>query len=108
MLSKPPTINQGSDWAATTHWVTDRSECDWYGASCEAGSGETILEISLRENGLAGTIPSEAVLAGIGGGLAGLDLSGNKVGATVPDVLGVFANLVVLDLRDSEFRYLSS
>ena len=62
-----------------------------------------IREISLPGNGLTGTLPSEAVLAGIGGRLAGLDLSGNAVGGTVPEVLGVFVNLSVLDLRDSEF-----
>lgn len=93
----------GSDWAASTHWATDRNECDWYGASCGAGAGEIIREISLPGNGLTGTIPSEAVLAGVGGGLAGLDLSENAVGGTVPEVLGLFANLLVLDLRDSEF-----
>ncbi|EJK54651.1 hypothetical protein THAOC_25702 [Thalassiosira oceanica] len=97
----------GSDWAASTHWATDRSECDWYGVSCvrmgSAGSDEIIREISLPGNGLTGSIPSEAVLAGVGGRLAGLDLSGNAVGGTVPEVLGVFVNLSVLDLRDNDF-----
>jgi len=101
------TTSPGSDWAASTHWATDRSECDWYGVSCvrmgSAGSDGIIREISLPGNGLTGSIPPGAVLAGVGGRLAGLDLSGNAVGGTVPEALGVFANLSVLDLRDNDF-----
>ncbi|EJK56908.1 hypothetical protein THAOC_23110 [Thalassiosira oceanica] len=101
------TTSPGSGWAASTHWATDRSECDWYGVSCvrmgSAGSDGIIREISLPGNGLTGSIPPGAVLAGVGGRLAGLDLSGNAVGGTVPEALGVFANLSVLDLRDNDF-----
>ena len=63
---------------------------------------EAVTQISLPSNRLAGTIPREIALAGIGGQLMKLNLAGNNLRGRLPDELGSFKNLVVLDLRASE------
>ena len=77
----------------------------WFGVDCatpnEDGE-EAVTQISLPSNRLAGTIPREIALAGIGGQLMKLNLAGNNLRGQLPDELGSFKNLVVLDLRASE------
>ncbi|EJK75530.1 hypothetical protein THAOC_02741, partial [Thalassiosira oceanica] len=92
------------NWKVSNYWNTARNECTWFGVDCatpnEDGE-EAVTQISLPSNRLAGTIPREIALAGIGGQLMKLNLAGNNLRGQLPDELGSFKSLVVLDLRAS-------
>jgi Leucine-rich repeat (LRR) protein len=89
------------DWKVSTGWTNKQHECNWFGISCS--DNNTISEISLPNNRLAGTLPRELALAGIGEQIVYLDFSGNNIGGKIISELGTLKNLAFLDLRSNDF-----
>jgi len=52
-----------------------------------------VSEISLPSNRMSGTLPREIALAGVGGQIVYLDLSGNNIGGKIVSELGTLKNL---------------
>ena len=76
----------GTNWTNNTNWLTGPVST-WYGITVSNGR---VTEISLNENNLAGTIPSEV------GNLTKLfllNLSSNQLSGSIPSELG---NLIML------------
>lgn len=82
------------DWKVNYSWKSSQHECTWFGISCAVN--DTVTEISLPSNRLAGTIPPEIALAGVGGRLGKLNLSGNNIGGELPVQIGTLTHLEVL------------
>lgn len=76
-------------------WLDVRIECRWYGISC---ANEVVTGISLKNNNLAGELPSEIFSLP---SLRALSLDHNKnIGGTIPAAIAN-APLVVLELDDN-------
>lgn len=88
-------------WKVSNNWQTTEHECNWFGISC--AQEDTVTEISLPSNRLSGTIPPEIGLAGLGGEIGKLNLSGNNIGGKLAEQLGTLKHLEVLDLRSNDF-----
>ncbi len=50
------TSTGGSSWRTKTNWLTANTVCTWYGVSCSLGH---VRGLTLTNNGLQGTLPSE-------------------------------------------------
>jgi len=61
-------------------WLSDTSECDWYGVSCNRDG--IVEELALPQNGLKGTLLPELDLLS---DMKSLDLSSNTLTGTLPD-----------------------
>ena len=85
----------GPNWANSDNWLTDESLGDWYGVDTD-DSGRVVW-MQLRENNLAGPIPTEL---GNLASLERLDLSGNPLSGTIPAELGNLAHLRDLVLQN--------
>jgi hypothetical protein len=79
----------GVGWLNKTGWLTDATECQWFGVTCDDG-GKIITELKLPDNGLKSTIPSEI---GLLSGLQGLYLPRNELVGLVPSTIGALSNL---------------
>jgi hypothetical protein len=85
----------GNDWIKTTGWIpsSDHPVCgndqvpSWFGVTCD---GERVTEVSLEDNNLVGTIPSE--LEGLRV-LTNLTLSKNKIYGVIPFSIGKMTKL---------------
>ena len=84
----------GGSWAKRENWGSDRPLGEWHGVETDGEGRVTSLE--LRENGLAGSLPSEI---GDLAALESLDLGGNGLTGPIPPELGRLARLerLVLD-----------
>jgi len=89
------------DWKISNRWKTKDPECGWFGISC--ADNITVTEISLPSNRMSGTIPPEIALAGLGGKIGKLNLSGNNIGGKLVEQIGTLKHLEVLDLRANDF-----
>jgi hypothetical protein len=70
----------GDTWESNKNWLETYNFCQWFGVTCS--STARIFGLSLRSNGLAGTLPNELHLLS---NLFELDLSHNKrVYGTLP------------------------
>ena len=83
----------GSDWTESANWGTTAPLTEWYGVTTDAEGNVTGL--TLADNRLAGTIPSEL---GMLTSLEFLDLSGNLATGLIPRELGNLWNLESLRL----------
>ena len=84
----------GSSWGEHGGWLTDAPLSEWHGVETDA-SGR-VVALSLRGNGLTGSIPAEL---GQLGELRSLDLSYNRLSGEMPPELGDLDPLERLDLR---------
>ena len=77
-------------------WGQNSRICSWYGVTCADGH---VTELSLTENGLAGTLPPA-----IGGlrGIEFLELGVNQLTGPIPPELGGLPNLIRLVLRENQ------
>ncbi len=92
----------GPSWTQNSGWLADFEPCGWHGVSC---AGSNVVSLSLADNNLVGTIPSEI------GGLAGLtafDLAENSLSGPLPATFGELDNLVALDFSNNQISDLGS
>lgn len=82
----------GAGWAISDAWLSDIPVNDWYGVSADGGY---VNELSLTNNMLTGSIPSELENMTK---LWKLDLSTNQLTGTIPIELTSMTNLWQLDL----------
>lgn len=87
--ANPTTI---CDDGPTARWLSDASECDWYGNDCINGE---IIAISLDKNNLTGQMPLNI---GLLQSLKVLRLSNNSIGGDLPPSLGHIVNLSTLNV----------
>ena len=88
----------GGNWQDDTNWLSNRPLGEWEGVSTDADG--RVTELSLWDNRLRGSIPSEL------GNLANLELLGlwdNQLSGSIPSELGNLDNLQGLSLRDNQF-----
>ena len=80
----------GPNWKSNTNWLTSRG--GWFGVTV---SGGHVTGLSLRNNGLIGSIPAELTDLTY---LQTLDLSQNQLAGPIPAELGDLTGLTTLDL----------
>lgn len=79
-------------------WLSDSSECDWFGVACDPVS-EEVTVLTLKDNGLSGDLPSELFSLTK---LTGLSLDHNKnITGTIPEALGKLSALEYIELDDN-------
>eukprot|EP00977_Amphora_coffeiformis_P004967 scaffold1058_cov163-Amphora_coffeaeformis.AAC.7 len=91
-------------WQTTTGWLSAENECTWHGIECNDGA--YVDTISLRDNKLSGTFPSETAL--LAADLEVLDLTKNWMyndGSAGNDWLGQLSNLKYLSVSQTGFSY---
>jgi Leucine-rich repeat (LRR) protein len=89
----------GPGWRDRTNWLgAPGSECTWFGVSCDTGS-TTVVELTLHENNLVGTIPDS-----IGGfpDLRTLLLYDNKLRGSIPSAIGQLVKMDTMILDRNE------
>ena len=86
----------GANWKDNTGWMGEvGTECLWYGVTCSSAS---VTRLSLANNSLTGTIPSEL------GNLADLSylyLGANSLNGNIPKELGNLTNLSYLHIGNN-------
>ena len=86
----------GANWKDNTGWMGEvGTECLWYGVTCESAS---VTRLSIANNSLTGTIPSEL------GNLADLNylyLGANSLNGNIPKELGNLTNLSYLHIGNN-------
>ena len=82
----------GTNWANSDGWLSDRSYCIWYGVTCR---GEKIVKLDLSHNQLNGSIPPDISQLEY---LENLDLGNNELKGNIPPELGNLSRLKQLTL----------
>jgi len=82
-------------WNNHLNWLTAAPVSSWFGITV---SGNRVIKINLRTNGMTGTIP-----ASIGSlkNLQVLDLGGNAINGSIPAALGKLVNLQTLNMDNT-------
>ena len=86
----------GANWTNNTNWLSSEPVGDWHGVAASSGR---VTGLSLAQNQLSGTIPTEL---GNLANLTRLNLYYNKLTGAIPAQLGNLANLTTLDLGINE------
>ncbi len=87
----------GANWRYNTNWLSDRPLGEWHGVTTD--QDRRVTEISLNENQLSGSIPSEL---GNLANLTYLSLGTNQLSGEIPSELGNLSNLIYLYLRGNQ------
>jgi len=87
----------GSDPCGSGRFLSDSSECEWAGITCN--NQDCVTEIEFEKNGLVGTIPTEF---GLLEDLAVLGMENGGLISSIPSEIGGLANLIFLDLDFNE------
>ena len=85
----------GENWANNTNWNSEEDISTWFGITAVGGR---VTEISMRDNGLSGTLPPEI---GDLSALTLLALRDNSLTGSIPDEVGNLSAMVRLDLRQN-------
>ena len=88
----------GENWTNQSNWLTDASVKDWWGITVE---NYRVTEISLANNQLEGSIPTE--LSDLTN-LIRLQLYGNRLKGSIPPEIGNLKNLVFLYLANNQLE----
>ena len=88
---------EGTGWARSDHWLTDRPLRDWYGVTLD-GDGR-VADLNLQENNVSGPIPPAL---GSLARLVSLDLERNQLTGPIPPALAKLADLEWLDLTHNQ------
>ena len=88
----------GPEWTNQANWVTNAPLGNWYGVTTDADG--RVSALNLRNNNLAGAIPSE--LRSLGN-LASLNLGQNSLTGSLPSSLGQLRRLTSLWLDGNQF-----
>lgn len=102
------TTNNSNDWNRKNNWLqSGQPICsNWHGVTCKSLSSDSldlnyVTKLSLSDNSLKGTIPTE--LSHLKE-LTLLDLDGNSLSGTLPDSIGNLTNLNSLKISDNDLR----
>ena len=88
----------GINWKVNTGWLgAAGTECNWYGVNCSSLSG-SVVKITLHDNALSGSIPSEL---GKLINLTHLFLNDNSLSGSIPVELGNLTKLTLLFLHNN-------
>ena len=90
----------GPNWAKNDNWLSDAPISEWYGVTTNR-SGGGVLGLDLSGNDLRGTIPPEL---GDLADLESLDLSDNRLRGSIPSELGHLSNLELLNLSNNQLE----
>ena len=85
-------------WTLDTNWLTDQPLGSWHGVTTD--SDGRVVELSLPDNGMWGSIPREIAFLQK---LKRLDLSDNRLQKALPPEIGGLRDLERLDLSDNTF-----
>ena len=85
-------------WTLDTNWLTDQPLGSWHGVTTD--SDGRVVELSLPDNGMWGSIPREIAFLQK---LKRLDLSDNHLQEALPPEIGGLRDLERLDLSDNTF-----
>ena len=89
----------GDNWTNNTNWLgAEGTECSWFGVQCDFGGN--VSNLTLRENNLIGSLPSE--LASLSA-LQNLDLGGNQLSGTIPSNITQLLNLKFIYLWGNQY-----
>ena len=83
---------EGAGWKQANGWLANATPCKWYGVVCDR---ESVVQLNLSDNLLAGSIPAEL---GLLSNLSVLDLGFNQLAGRIPPELGNLRNLTSLSL----------
>jgi len=86
----------GENWNSNELWLSQSTECDWFGVTCNSNPTPKVIEINLQQNNLVGRIPDE--LAQLTS-LQGIVLYENNLSGSIPPSIGVLERLINLDLE---------
>jgi hypothetical protein len=89
-LSKIYTSTQGSNWEYNDFWMSEEHHCQWFGIECHDG---VIVKIELSNNNLDGPIPEEI---GFFTDVEVLNFRSNRISGSIPNQL---KNLKAIDLN---------
>jgi hypothetical protein len=89
----------GDFWNKKSNWLNaERSECDWYGISCN-NENNIIQIIDLSENNVTGTLPNE--IASLSN-LVALNMSYDDISGTIPEnFFDLLDELETLDMQEN-------
>ena len=87
----------GDNWTDKENWLSDEPLSEWHGITTDDDG--RVTQISLRENNLIGSIPSEV---GNLTNLTRLILAFNQLSGTIPIELADLSNLEALGLQENE------
>ena len=88
----------GPNWYRNPNWLSDKPLSSWHGVMPDHTG--RVGRLSLRDNGLTGTMPPEL---GALSNLTELDLRGNRLSGPVPSELGNLTDLRKLNLSHNRF-----
>ena len=95
---------RGGKWNRAQNWLLPSPMCEWHGVNCtkdKDGEKDVIVAISLPNNQLVGSVPTQL---GLLTSLQNLNLADNPLGgASIPIEIGRLVDLETLDLRASKW-----
>lgn len=86
----------GDAWVNNDGWLASDTPCSWNGVECQT---DHVYGVDLYHNGLTGSIPNEL---GVLANLNYLVLESNQLTGTIPPELGNHTNLQVLSLQSNQ------
>jgi len=89
----------GPQWQINSLWLSDESECLWYGVTCNGYN--IVVNLDLRSNDLSGSIPSEI---GELRGLESLTLSDNRINGLIPQEIEKLEALETLNISHNALK----
>jgi len=89
----------GSQWLIDSFWLSDRSECQWYGISCNEYG--VVINLNLSSNNLVGPIISEI---GELRGLETLILDENRITGIIPKEIEKLGKLEILRISNNQLQ----
>lgn len=92
---------RGNDWTDNSLWLSNVTECMWYGIYCSSSRNTFLTKIILQNNNLSGSIPSEIKSLV---NLTDVSLVNHNLSGAVLPIFTSLDKLKVLDLRDNEFH----
>ena len=99
----------GPRWRQQQGWLSSRPHCEWFGIACckdvdvpkRCADAGVVLSISLSDNGLEGSLPSEPFQS-LSEELRYLDMRSNSLSGSIPATLSGAQHLGWLSLHDNK------
>jgi len=87
----------GDGWIVNDYWLSDVSECEWHGITC---NDDYVIELKLDENQLEGSLPDEI---GVLLSLESLNADDNSITGSIPSTIGNLKNMIEIDIDTNYF-----